>query len=142
MNVLMIKVHDLLLSAAILAAVVGVTGLLYTGLDGMPGFVWGLLIAIGGGTWEHARKCPRGHAERKVLAGMSKAYLRTSFFVVLVAAIAPVLAPASAYEKGGWIVWVDGVMLIGALMAVPIAYALLAVASVVARRRPFRADRI
>jgi len=52
-NDLMITTHDLVRSAAVLAAAVGAAGLLYTGLNGMLGFVWASLAGLGAGAWEH-----------------------------------------------------------------------------------------
>ena len=59
-NELMITTHDVVRSDAMLAAVTGAAGLLYTGLNGMPGFVWASLLAITAGTWELSRKCCGG----------------------------------------------------------------------------------
>lgn len=139
-NDLMITTHDLVRSAAVLAAAVGAGGLLYTGLNGMPGFVWASLAGLGAGAWEHGRKCRDGRAERKMLSSLSKGYVRAAIAAVVVAFVLPVLVPATAFERGSWLVWADGVLLMGGLMAVPSAHALLAVASAVARRRPSRSD--
>lgn len=140
-NDLMITTHDVVRSAAMLAAVTGAAGLLYTGLNGMPGFVWASLLAITAGTWEHSRKCCGGQAPRKVLSSLSKVYVWTAIGAVAIALLVPILVPVTAFERGSWLVWVDGVLMLGGLMAVPGAHALLAVAGMVARRRPSRSDR-
>lgn len=137
---LMITTHDLVRSAAVLAAAVGAGGLLYTGLNGMPGFVWACLVGLAAGTWEHSRKCRGGRAARKDLSSLSKGYVRAAIGAVFLAFVVPVLVPASAFESGSALVWADGVLLMGGLMAVPSAHALLGVAGIVARRRPSRSD--
>lgn len=140
-NDLMITPHDLLRSVAMLAAVAGAARLLYTGLNGMPGFVWVSLLGLAAGTWEHSRKCCAGQAPRKVLSSLSNVYVWTAIGVVAIALLLPTLVPVTAFERGGWLVWVDGVLMLGGLVAVPSARALLAVACMVARRRPARSDR-
>ena len=83
----------------------------------------------------------RGQAPRKVLSSLSKVYVWTAIGAVAIALLVPILVPVTAFERGSWLVWVDGVLMLGGLMAVPGAHALLAVASMVARRRPSRSDR-
>lgn len=139
-NDLLITIHDLVRSAVALAAAVGAAGLCYTGLNGMPGFVWGCLAALGAGAWEHCRKCRGGSATRKDLTSLSKGYVRAAIGAVFLAFVVPVLVPASVFEGDSALVWADGVLLMGGLMAVPSAHALLAVAGMVARRRPSRSD--
>src|SRR5476649_1715343 len=95
----MIATKDLARAAAVLAAAMGAVGLLFTGLNGVPGFVWAWLAGLGASTWGCSQKCRGGRATLKELSSLSRGYVNTSIGAVVVAFVVPLLVSSAEYEN-------------------------------------------
>lgn len=127
--------HDVARAAAVVAGVVILVGLLYSGFSTMPGIVWACLAALAAGTLEHWRKCHHGRAGYRQLQGLSRPFVQGAVGAVLVSFLLPMLVPEDSFGSTEWLLWADGALLAGGLLAVPMAHAVLTVACFLARAR-------
>lgn len=130
-----VSTNDVVRSGAVLGAVIAALGMLATGFAGFPGFVWACLAGLCAATCEFVRKqggkLPPGMQQDS----LSKQYVVGALIAVGIAFVMPALIPADAYAVSETLRWINGVLLLGGLMAVPLAHAQLRVARMLAVRR-------
>jgi hypothetical protein len=133
-----VDINDVMRASAALGAAVAAAGLLYSGFDGLPGFVWGCLASLAAGAAEHIRRMSAGRAAADALGTLSRSYVKLAIGTVLLSFVGPAMVPASTFAEHAWIIRADGVAMVCGLTAVPMAHVTLAMAKAAVRRRTKR----
>jgi hypothetical protein len=130
-----IGINDVTQAAGVLCGTVAAVGLVYGQFSAVPGFVWPALVAVAASAVELGRRCWSKPAPASTLAKLTPTYVSTAVGAVIFAFVMPALFPDGAYERARWLVWIDAILLLGGLLAVPTARLTLTVAARLARRR-------
>lgn len=130
---LLLSIHDVAVATAVLGIGITVIGLLVAGFAGIPGFVWACLSGLTAAALEHSTRIQHGENSKDILGKLSCRYVGGAAAAAGASFVLPAVVSATFFAGHPWLVWIDGVLLLGGLMAVPLAHASLAVAAAIAR---------
>lgn len=132
-----VRIDDLVRAAAILCGVICAAGMVAGQFNQIPGFIWPLLLALAAALLELGWRC-RTRTNAADLGRLSENYINTTTGAVVLAFIMPALFPNDAYERVRWLVWIDALFLVGALLSIPMARVLLLIAVRLAPKVPLQ----
>jgi hypothetical protein len=129
-----IRARDLLQAGALLLWGIAAVAVVVGQFLQIPGFVWPLLLALAAAMVELWRRC-RLPVAVSVLGKLTPNYVRAAIGAVALAFVMPALISSDVWEHTRWLIWIDGLLLLGGLSAVPMAHAVLFIADRLAQRQ-------